>query len=184
MTQVLSKGQSQKRNLDSGLCPQHHTTPRAPFISRNHDHRAQGWAPHTGAFHQGQDAIRKQNKKPASVHLSVLPTLKWSPEECGVTGEEPKCSTRGACVLWGESARGKRMVLGNVGRVLANSRGQVEDMFANWPWTILTRASQTLWQHCGGVDSRVRLCCSGEMGQKEGLGSSVHVSFRANLRKQ
>lgn len=50
------------------------------------------------------------------------------------------------------------MILENGGRVLANSRGQLEGIFTSWLWMILIKASETLWQHCDGVGSAVSLC--------------------------
>lgn len=50
------------------------------------------------------------------------------------------------------------MILGNVGRVLANSRGQLKGIFTSWPWMILIKTSETLRQHCDGVSNRVSLC--------------------------
>lgn len=75
------------------------------------------------------------------------------------------------------------MILGNVGRVLANSRGQLKGIFTSWPWMILIKASETLRQHCDGVSNRVSLCWE-KWDNREASGSFFHVSFRADLRKQ
>lgn len=130
-----------------------------------------------------QPGSRKETKSP-SLSFLPLPFVIKVIKNVVRLQEKPECPTPGVCVLCGESERGKGMILGNVGRVWANFRGQIEGIFASWPGVILCRGSETLWRYGEGQErgrrGGDRVGTEGHKGKR-----MVHLSvFHAELASE